>query len=116
MEVVGGNACTTSDGNGTLLRAMIPVGETATGEVHYKAQVSTLGGADFYYPADGEYYILAVSYRASYGSTFGAIAMFLLVAGTVWGGLGAALRTMFAGDDDEKVLLADALLEEAVDA
>jgi hypothetical protein len=96
---------------------MIAVGETATGEVHYKAQVATLGGADFYqYPADGEYYVLAVSYRASYGSTFGAIAMFLVVAGTVWGGLGAALRTMFAGDDEEKVNLVDALLEEEVDA
>ena len=120
MEVVGGNACSTSDGNGTLLRAMIPVGETATGEVHYKARVATLGGSDFYqYPADGEYYVLSVSYRASYGSTFGALVMFLLVAGTVWGGLGTALRTMLTGDDDEKVIHADALLEEppwAVDA
>ena len=116
MEVVGGNACSTSNGNGTLLRAMIPVGETATGEVHYKAQLETLGGSDFQYPADGEYYILAVSYRASYGSTFGALVMFLLVAGTVWGGLGTALRTMLTGDDDEKVILADAILEEAVDA
>jgi hypothetical protein len=115
MEVVGGNACTTSNGNGTLLRAMIPVGETATGEVHYKAQVATLGGADFYYPPEKPYYVLDVSYRASYGSTFGAIAMFLVVAGTVWGGLGASLRTMFAGDE-EKVVLVDALLEEAVDA
>ena len=96
---------------------MIPVGETATGEVHYKARISTLGGSDFYqYPADGEYYVLSVSYRASYGSTFGAIAMFLVVAGTVWGGLGASLRTMFAGNDDEEIILADALLEEAVDA
>jgi hypothetical protein len=30
--------------------------------------------------------------------------------------LGAALRTMFAGDDEEKVNLVDALLEEEVDA
>ena len=115
MEVVGGNACSTSDGNGTLLRAMIPVSETATGEVHYKALVATLGGSDFQYPADGEYYVLSVSYRASYGSTFGAIVMFLLVAGTVWGGLATSLRAM-PSSDDEKIILADALLEEAVDA
>ena len=107
-------------GNGTMLRAMLPVSETAVGEVHYKAQVATLGGSDFYqYPDDGQYYVLSVSYRASYGSTFGALVMFLLVAGTVWGGLGTALRTMLTGDDDEKVIHADALLEEppwAVDA
>ena len=101
MEVVGGNACSLPDGNGTLLRAMLPVTETATGELHYKAQIGTLGGADFYqYPADGAYYVLDVSYRAAFGSVLGALFTFTLVATFVWGGLAVALRTMLSDDED----------------
>ncbi|MEK9695038.1 MAG: hypothetical protein VW270_04685, partial [Candidatus Poseidoniales archaeon] len=68
----------------------------------YKAQVSTLSGADFYqYPAGGEYHKLSISYRASFGSAFGSLFMFVVVAGTVWGGLGWALRVMLGGPEDE---------------
>ena len=95
-------ACSTSSGNGTVLRAMIPISESSTGELHYKAQVSTLSGADFYqYPAGGEYHTLSISYRASFGSVFGSLFMFVVVAGTVWGGLGWALRVMLGGPKDE---------------
>ena len=95
-------ACTTSSGNGTVLRAMIPVSESSTGELHYKAQVSTLSGADFYqYPAGGEYHVLSISYRASFGSALGSMFMFMVVAGTVWGGLGWALRVMLGGPDED---------------
>jgi hypothetical protein len=95
------DGCTTSAGNGTLLRAMLPVSETATGKIHYKATVSTLGGADLYqYPADGDYYVLDVTYRAAFGSVFGAFFTFSLVATFVWGGLAVALRIML-GDDEE---------------
>ena len=45
VEMVEGG-CSLAAGNGTLLRAMLPVSETAVGEVHYKATVHTLGGAD----------------------------------------------------------------------
>jgi hypothetical protein len=98
--------CSLAAGNGTLLRAMLPVSETAVGEVHYKATVSTLGGSDLQYPADGDYFVLDVSYRAAFGSVFGAFFTFSLVATFVWGGLAVALRIML-GDDEEKVFAED---------
>ena len=103
------DGCTTSAGNGTLLQAMLPVSETATGKIHYKATVSTLGGADLYqYPADGDYYVLDVTYRAAFGSVFGAFFTFTLVATFVWGGLAVALRIMLSDDeDDDKVYEGD---------
>jgi hypothetical protein len=80
----------------------LPISETATGEVHYKAMVSTLSGADFYqYPADGGYYTLDVTYRAAFGSVFGALFTFTLVAGFVWGGLAVALRLMLNSENDD---------------
>jgi len=103
VEMVEGG-CSLAAGNGTLLRAELPVSETATGEVHYKATVSTLGGADLYqYPADGDYYVLDVTYRAAFGSVFGAFFTFSLVATFVWGGLAVALRIMLGDDDEDKV-------------
>ena len=103
------DGCTTSAGNGTLLQAMLPVSETATGKIHYKATVSTLGGADLYqYPADGDYYVLDVTYRAAFGSVFGAFFTFSLVATFVWGGLAVALRIMLGDDgEDDKVYEGD---------
>lgn len=104
VEMVEGG-CALTAGNGTLLRAMLPVSETATGKIHYKATVSTLGGADLYqYPADGDYYVLDVTYRAAFGSVFGAFFTFSLVATFVWGGLAVALRIMLGDDgEDDKV-------------
>ena len=105
MEIEG--ACTTSDGNGTILRGMIPISETATGKLHYKASVTTLAGSDFYqYPADGDYYTLDLSYRAAYGSVLGSLFMFALTATFVWGGLAVCLRMMLT--DDEEIDLAAA--------
>ena len=103
------DGCTTSAGNGTLLQAMLPVSETATGKIHYKATVSTLGGADLYqYPADGDYYVLDVTYRAAFGSVFGAFFTFSLVATFVWGGLAVALRIMLGdNEEDDKVYEGD---------
>jgi hypothetical protein len=94
-------ACTTSQGNGTILRAMIPVPEVSTGELHYKATVSTLTGADLYqYPANGDYYTLEITYRAAFGSFFGAMFMFTVVGTFVWGGLAVALRIMLNPEED----------------
>ena len=107
VQMVEGG-CSLAAGNGTLLRAMLPVSETAVGEVHYKATVSTLGGADLYqYPAEGSYYILEVGYRAAFGSVFGAFFTFSLVATFVWGGLAVALRLMLSDDDDDTVSAKD---------
>jgi hypothetical protein len=109
--------CTLLDGaNGTVLRAMLPVPDDLSGQVHYRVVLGTLSGSElFTYPGNEAYHVLSVAYRASYGGTFGALVMFMLIAGTVWGGLGIALRTMMT-DGEEKVDLADALLEEEVDA
>jgi hypothetical protein len=93
--------CSLAAGNGTLLRAMLPVSEVAVGEVHYKATVSTLGGADLYqYPAEGGYFVLEVTYRAAFGSVVGAFFTFTLVATFVWGGLAVALRIMLSDDEE----------------
>jgi hypothetical protein len=95
-------ACTTASGNGTILRAMIPVTEVTTGELHYKAMVSTLSGADLYqYPANGDYYTLDITYRAAFGSFFGAMFMFTVVGTFVWGGLAVSLRIMLNPEEDE---------------
>ena len=101
VEMVQGG-CSLPNANGTLLRAMLPVSETATGEVHYKATLSTLGGINLYqYPGDGDYFVLDVTYRAAFGSVFGAFFTFTLVATFVWGGLAVALRIMLSDDEDK---------------
>ena len=112
VMAVEGETCSVSNGNGTILRGMVPISETATGQLHYKATVSTLSGSDLYqYPSDGAYYELDLSYRAAYGSFFGSFFMFGLTASFVWGGLAICLRMMLS-DDEEAFDIADALLEE----
>lgn len=104
--------CSVPSGNGTILRGMVPISETATGKLHYKATVSTLAGSDlFQYPSDGAYYELDLSYRAAYGSVIGSFLMFGITASFVWGGLAVCLRMMLS-DDEEAIDLTDALLEE----
>ena len=111
VMAVEGETCSVSNGNGTILRGMVPISETATGKLHYKATVSTLAGSDlFQYPSDGAYYEIDLSYRAAYGSLFGSFFMFGITASFVWGGLAICLRMMLS--DDEELDLADALLEE----
>ena len=107
--------CSVSNGNGTILRGMVPISETATGKLHYKASVSTLSGSDLYqYPADGDYFELDLSYRAAYGSFIGSLFMFGLTASFVWGGLAVCLRMMLT-DEEEIDLVAAELAEEATD-
>jgi hypothetical protein len=111
VQVVSDESCPLPDGNGTILRGMIPISETATGKLHYKATVFTLGGSDFIqYPADGAYYQLDLTYREAYGSLFGSLVLFTLVAGTIWGSLGVCLRIMLT-DQEESVYEASAVLE-----
>ena len=111
VMVVDDESCSLSEGNGTILRGMIPISETATGKLHYKASVYTLGGSDFIqYPADGAYYELDLTYREGYGSLFGSLVLFTIVAGTIWGSLGVCLRIMLT-DQEESIYEASAVLE-----
>ena len=115
VMAVEGESCSVSNGNGTILRGMVPISETATGQLHYKATVSTLSGSDLYqYPSDGAYYELDLSYRAAYGSFFGSFLMFGITASFVWGGLAVCLRMMLS--DEEELNLADAVLEKEAKA
>jgi hypothetical protein len=100
--------------NGTILRATLDISETTTGQLHYKIMLGTLSGGDLYeYPDKGTYYTLDLSYREAYGSVFGSLFLFIVVAGFVWGGLAVCLRMMLS-DDEELINLADAVLEEEV--
>jgi hypothetical protein len=115
VMAVEGESCSVSNGNGTILRGMVPISETATGKLHYKATVSTLAGSDlFQYPSDGAYYEIDLSYRAAYGSVIGSFLMFGITASFVWGGLAICLRMMLS--DEEELNLADAVLEEEAKA
>ena len=106
------STCTLLSGeNGTVIRSNLPIPDTISGEVHYKAMLGTLGGGDMYlYPSNGDYYVLSIDYRADYGTFGGALFMFLVVAGFVWGGLAICLRMMLT-DQGEKEFM-DALIEE----
>ena len=96
--------------NGTVLRSNLPIPDTVSGQVHYKAMLGTLSGGDLYlYPPNGDYYVLEIDYRADYGGLFGALFMFVIVAGFVWGGLAICLRMMLV-DENEKEF-ADAIAE-----
>jgi hypothetical protein len=90
---------------------MIPISEIVTGKLYYKAFVYILGGFDFIqYPADGAYYELDLTYREGYGSLFGSLVLFTIVAGTIWGSLGVCLRIMLT-DQEESIYEASAVLE-----
>ena len=99
-----GEQCILLDGsNGTMLESHIPLPDTSVGKIQYKAMLGTTNGAfPFSYPTveeGGNYYELAIPYRASFGSSLLAVMMFLVIASFVWGGLGLTLRAMF---DDER--------------
>ena len=99
-----GEQCVLLDGsNGTMLESHIPLPDTSVGKIQYKAMLGTTNGAfPFSYPTveeGGNYYELAIPYRASFGSSLLAVMMFLVIASFVWGGLGLTLRAMF---DDER--------------
>ena len=113
-----GVSCELLDGaEGQILRAMLPVADTESGQIHYRVRLGTLSGGELYqYPAQDAYYVLSISYRAAYGTVFGALFMFTLIAGVVWGGLAVALREMASsGGPKQKDFaddIVDAMLEE----
>ena len=91
--------CILLDGsNGTVLYSQIPLPDTSVGKIQYKAMLGTTNGAfPFTYPTleMGNYYELAIPYRASFGSSVLSVMMFTVIASFVWGGLGLTLRAMF---------------------
>ena len=98
---------TSGDENGTLLVSKVPIPEDESGIVHYKSMLGTTSGVFMIeYPANGQYYVLDIAYRAPYGNFGAALFLFIVVATFVWGGLGIALREML--DDGEKSLAAAA--------
>ena len=109
FKVDSTDTCMLGNGdNGTVLTSSLPVPDNVAGEVHYKAMLGTLSGGNLYlFPTNGDYYVLELDYRADYGGLFGALFMFLVVAGFVWGGLAVCLRMMLV-DENDKDFWADA--------
>ena len=96
--------CTLLDGsNGSQLVGLVPLPDTSVGKIQYKAMLGTTNGAfPFTYPTvedGGNYYELAIPYRADFGDAILSILMFLVIATFVWGGLGFTLREMFSEED-----------------
>ncbi len=97
---LSGNSTNPEDSNGTILRAMIPVPDDISGQLHYKAMLGTLSGTfPFEYPNKGGYYVLEIPYRAPYGNFMLAFILFAVVACAVWGGLGACLNLMMGENE-----------------
>ncbi|CAI8383659.1 MAG: Uncharacterised protein [Marine Group II euryarchaeote MED-G33] len=46
-----------------------------------------------------------VAYRAPFGNTALALLLFIIVAGTVWGSLGIAIKKMNESDSDEESIV-----------
>ncbi|MED5487181.1 MAG: M14 family zinc carboxypeptidase, partial [Candidatus Thermoplasmatota archaeon] len=95
FEETGENCTLTSNATGVLISAPVPVPEDFSGKLHYKSMLGTRSGTfPFSYPAPGVYEEVSVAYRAPYGNPVLAFMLFFLVAGTVWGSLGLAIKKM----------------------
>ncbi len=110
FEETGQNCTLNNNETGNLIVSMIPIEDDFSGELHYKAMLGTRSGTfPFTYPKDEydengdkiEYYAIAIPYRAPYGNAILAFLLFALVAGTVWGSLGIAIKKMNETEDAE---------------
>ena len=82
--------------------APVPVPEDFSGKLHYKSMLGTRSGTfPFSYPAPGAYEEVNIAYRAPYGNAILAFMLFCLVAGTVWGSLGLAIKKMNESGEEE---------------
>ena len=80
----------------------VPVPEDFSGKLHYKSMLGTRSGTfPFSYPAPGVYEEVNIAYRAPYGNAILAFMLFCLVAGTVWGSLGLAIKKMNESGEEE---------------
>ncbi|MEE3083651.1 MAG: M14 family zinc carboxypeptidase [Candidatus Thermoplasmatota archaeon] len=95
FEETGENCTLNNNETGNLIVSMIPVDEDFSGKLHYKAMLGTRSGTfPFSYPGNGGYEEVNIAYRAPYGNAILAFLLFALVAGTVWGSLGIAIKKM----------------------
>ncbi|MDP7329496.1 MAG: hypothetical protein QF612_06630, partial [Candidatus Thalassarchaeaceae archaeon] len=56
-------------------------------------------------PAPGIYEEINVAYRAPYGNAITAFLLFFIVAGTVWGSLGIAIKKMNESEAEERSIV-----------
>ncbi len=103
FEETGQNCTLNENGTGFLIVANLPVPEDFSGKLHYKSMLGTRDGTfPFSYPKpQGTYEEINIAYRAPYGNPILAFLLFCLVAGTVWGSLGLAIKKMNESGEDE---------------
>ena len=103
FEETGQNCTLNENGTGFLIVANLPVPEDFSGKLHYKSMLGTRDGTfPFSYPKpEGTYEEINIAYRAPYGNPILAFLLFCLVAGTVWGSLGLAIKKMNESGEDE---------------
>jgi len=106
FQETGDNCTLTNNETGTLIVSNLPVPEDFSGKLHYKAMLGTRSGTfPFAYPGNGMYEEVAVAYRAPYGNTVLAVLLFIIVAGTVWGSLGIAIKKMNESESEESSIV-----------
>ena len=106
FQETGDNCTLTNNETGTLIVSNLPVPEDFSGKLHYKAMLGTRSGTfPFSYPGNGMYEEVAVAYRAPYGNTMLAVLLFIIVAGTVWGSLGIAIKKMNESESEESSIV-----------
>jgi hypothetical protein len=109
FEETDENCTLNNNDEGSLIVANVPVPEDFSGKLHYKSMLGTRSGTfPFSYPAPGIYEEIDIAYRAPYGNAIMAFLLFCIVAGTVWGSLGLAIKKMNE-TGDEIIIIAETL-------
>ena len=102
FEETGSNCTLNNNETGNLIVSYLPVEDEFSGKLQYKAMLGTRSGTfPFSYPANGGYEEVTIAYRAPYGNAILAFLLFALVAGTVWGSLGLAIKKMNESGEEE---------------
>ena len=109
FQETGVNCTLSNNETGDLIVSNLPVSEEFSGKVHYKSMLGTRSGTfPFSYPNPEVYpgyEEVNVAYRAPFGSSALAFLLFCIVAGTVWGSLGVAIKKMNESEANEKSIV-----------
>ena len=106
FQETGENCTLANNETGNLIVSNLPVPEDFSGKLHYKSMLGTRSGTfPFSYPAPGIYEEINVAYRAPYGNAITAFLLFFIVAGTVWGSLGIAIKKMNESEAEERSIV-----------